>query len=322
MKKLHLVWLLCFPLCLRAQTEELKNYDYVYKDNIRSVQFHIDQLYLTYPVLDLNSSAPLVLSFDDLEGDVKDYSYTLIHCDRDWNPSQLSSMEYLDGFTEEFIDNFQYSFKTVANFTHYRLYLPNNDLRWTISGNYLLVVYEDEGEKVPAITRRIVVVDPKVKIQPRLVRPSQVSKSRTHHEIDFIVDHERLDIRSPKIEIRAAVLQNGRWDNAITDLEPFFTRSSSLVFDYQDRIVFPAGKEYRYLDLRSLEFKSENISAIESYRDGYEVILYKDEKREHQSFSPGKILTVNLSLKATMKETSICPAIMRTYSLRFTVPKS
>lgn len=284
MKKLHLYWLFCLPLLLKAQTDELKNYDYVYKDNIRSVQFHIDGLFLTYPVLDLNSASQLVLSFDDLDGDVKDYSYTLIHCDRDWRPSQLSAMEYLDGFTEEYIDNFQYSFKTVTNFTHYRLYLPNNDLRWTISGNYLLVVYEDEGEKIPAITRRIVVVDPKIKIQPRLVRPSKVSKSRTHHEIDFTVDHERLDIRSPKIEVRATVLQNGRWDNAITDLEPFFTRASSLVFDYQDKVVFPAGKEFRYLDLRSLEFKSENISAIESYRDGYEVILYKDEKREHQSF--------------------------------------
>jgi len=84
--------------------------------------------------------------------------------------------------------------------------------------------------------------------------------------------------------VRAAVLQNGRWDNAITDLKPFFTRINELVFDYQDKIVFPAGREFRYLDLRSLRFKSENISAIESYRDGYEVILYKDEKRTNQSF--------------------------------------
>lgn len=276
--------MLLVPILLSAQLEDVKNYDYVYVDNIKSVRFHLDGLLLTYPIVDLGSSTPLVLSFDDLDGDVKDYSYRIIHCDRDWQPSQLNTMEYLDGFTEELIDNFQYSFKTVQLFTHYRLFLPNNDMRWTISGNYLLVVYEDEGDKVPVITRRFVVVDPKIQIQPRLVRPSQVSKSRTHQEIDFSVDHQRLDIRSPQIEIRAAVLQNGRWDNAVTDLKPFFTRANELVFDYQDKIVFPAGREFRYLDLRSLRFRSENISAIESYRDGYEVILYKDEKRTNQSF--------------------------------------
>ena len=283
-RKIWLLGILLLPLLGRAQLEDIKNYDYVYVDNIKSVRFHLDGLSLTYPIVDLGSSTPLVLSFDDLDGDVKDYSYRLIHCDRDWQPSQLNTMEYLDGFTEELIDNFQYSFKTVQLFTHYRLFLPNNDMRWTISGNYLLVVYEDEGDKIPVITRRFMVVDPKVQIQPRLVRPSQVSKSRTHQEIDFSVDHQRLDIRSPQIEIRAAVLQNGRWDNAVTDLKPFFTRTNELIFDYQDKIVFPAGREFRYLDLRSLRFRSENVSAIESYRDGYEVILYKDEKRTNQSF--------------------------------------
>ena len=283
-KKLLLALWLFLPLLLNAQLDDVKNFDYVYQENIRSVQFHLDGLFLTYPIVDLTSSTPLVLSFDDLDGDVKDYGYTLIHCDRNWQPSNLSTMDYLDGFSEELIDNFQYSFKTVTQFTHYRLNLPNNDMRWTLSGNYLLVVYEDEGEKIPVITRRMVVVDPMVKIQPRLVRPSQVSKSRTHHEIDFTVDHERLDIRSPQIEINATIIQNGRWDNAITGLKPFFVRTNSLVFDYQDEIVFPAGKEYRYLDLRSLRFRSENIAAIESYQDGYEVILYKDEKRVHDSF--------------------------------------
>jgi len=166
-KRTWLLGLLCLPILLKAQAEDINNYDYVYVDNIKSVQFHIDGLLLTYPIIDLTSSTPLVLSFDDLHADVKDYSYQLIHCDRDWQPSQLNTMEYLDGFTEELIDNYRYSFKTVTPFTHYRLYLPNEDMRWTISGNYLLVVYEDEGDKIPVITRRLVVVDPKIQINPR-----------------------------------------------------------------------------------------------------------------------------------------------------------
>ena len=46
------------------------------------------------------------LSFDDIDGDVKQYSITFVHCNADWTPSDLMISEYLNGFFELNILNF------------------------------------------------------------------------------------------------------------------------------------------------------------------------------------------------------------------------
>lgn len=284
MKSLLTVFSLCLCFALFAQDEGLKYYDHIYLDNIKSVRFHLEDLLLSQPLYEINSGGRLRFSFDDIDGDVKDYVYTVVHCDRNWNPSDLTEMEYIDGFPEEMLDNYSFSFKTIGAFTHFELMIPNRDMTLTKSGNYLLKVYEDEGEKRLAITRRFMVVDSKVDIQARMVRPSQVSLSNTHQEIDFMVNYQRFPMRSPQQEVRATILQNGRWDNAVVNLPPMFNRLDELSFDHQNKVVFPAGKEFRYLDLRSVYYPSENIYSIQAEEDIYEVALYKDQKRFNMAY--------------------------------------
>ncbi len=258
--------------------------DRVYEPFIKSVRFNVEGIYLSYPVLDINGDTRLVMSFDDIEGGTRDYFYTLIHCDRNWEPSQLAAMEYLQGFSQERIQNFQFSFKTIDTYTHYSFALPNNSMRWTKTGNYILIVYEEDGGyRYPLITRRFVVADTKVRVEPNLVRPAQAGKLRTHQEIDFLVDHERFPLRNPRQEITAVVLQNGRWETAVSR-PPLFLRGNVMLFDYQDQFVFPAGKEFRYLDLRSLRVRSENVAQIDRYRDRIDVVLYKDQMRESEPY--------------------------------------
>ncbi len=282
MKKL-LGLLLFLPLSLWAQypDDDLKFIDHVYVDNIKSVKLNLANLPLTVPLIDLNSNVPLMLSFDDLDGEVKNYIYTVQHCDINWEPSNLTDTEYLDGYIDDDIDDYSFSFKTNQAFVHYEVLLPNDDFRWTKSGNYLLKVYEDEDEQRLVLTRRFVVIDRKVSVSARVVVPALVSKSKTHQEIDFAVDYEKFPMRSPQQELRAAVLQNGRWDNAYTDLSPNFTRLDAVVFDYQNKIVFPAGKEFRFADIRSFRFETPSIAIVEEVNGTYEVALNIEEKRSN-----------------------------------------
>ncbi|MBK6947863.1 MAG: DUF5103 domain-containing protein [Haliscomenobacter sp.] len=268
----------------RTNPNALRYEDYVYQPHIRSVQFHVEGFVLSYPMLDLNGASSLLLAFDDLDGDVKNYYYRFIHCDMDWKPSDVSEMEYLDGFSEERIFDYQFSAKTVSSYTHYTLQLPNNSMRWKLSGNYLLVVYPEGYATQPVITRRFVVADPKVQISSQFVRPNQVNKLRTHQEIDFVVNHEKFLIRNPQQEIKAVVLQNGRWGQTVTGVAPLFFRTNQLVFDYQDVVVFPGGKEFRQIDLRSLRFRSPLMAAVDSYRDRIEVSLQPERSRATQPY--------------------------------------
>ncbi|RME98648.1 MAG: DUF5103 domain-containing protein [Bacteroidetes bacterium] len=243
--------------------------DRIFVDHLRTVQFGPAGFQFYFPLISLEDQGQLMLSFDDLEAGVKDYTYTVIHCDRDWTPSTLNKLEYIDGFEEDDIQQFDFSFNTLTNYTHYELLVPNRNMQLTKSGNYLLVIYEDEAEKIPVITRRFVVVDRRVGISARLSRPAEVSKIRTHQEVDFFVDFQQLNVRNPMLELRASVIQNRRWDNAIYNIEPRMVRGTEAVFDYQGKVVFPAGNEFRFIDLRSLRAPQSDIDQLRVVDDTY-----------------------------------------------------
>ncbi len=263
-----------------AQNNQLRNINYIYEPHIQTVQFHPVSAELAPPIVRLREGQPLRLAFDDMEGDTKNYSYSIIHCDRNWQPSALSEMEYLNGFQGELIRDFTFSAKTLTIYTHYELTLPNRLISWTKSGNYLLHIFDEEGSPFPILTRRFVVVDNQVRVSAVNRVPSVVSKSRTHQEFDFIVDHQNLVIRNPELEIGAVVLQNGRWDNAITGLVPRFIRGKESVFDYRDKVIFPGGNEFRSLDLRTLRTRSAQIAEISRNPEFWEVRMAPDKRRD------------------------------------------
>ncbi len=264
-----------------SQDEDLVYYDYIYDENLKTVQFHVNGFGTSMPIIELNGSSPLLLNFDDMGGDVRDFVYQVQHCDANWNPSNsISEFDYLDGFTEGQIRDYDYSFKVHSNYTHYWLTLPNRDMNFKISGNYLLKVYDDENEKRLVLTRRFMVADNLVNVYGNAVRPARVDKITTSQEIDFTVSHESFEIRNPQQELNAVVIQNGRWDNAIAGLKPLFSRKEQELFDYQDKIVFPAGKEFRYIDVRGIRYPDPRIISMGKDTDGkYVSILEKDLKR-------------------------------------------
>lgn len=284
-KQYGVLALMLLNIALSAQEQEIKNYDHTYVNYIRSVQFHAAGLVHANPIVELGGSAQLTLTFDDLEADIKDYFYTIVHCDRDWQPSDVPEMEYLEGFNEERIQNYQFSMKTFWPYTHYRLDLPNRDMRWRLSGNYLLLVYDESDNRKLVITRRFVVVEKQVSISPRFIRANNVSKLRTHQEIHFNVNHRQLKIQNPMREITATVLQNGRWDNAVTEVPPKFIRPELMIFEYQDKVAFPGGKEFRFVDLRSFRRVAFNVASARQDEEGYVVEMKADVPRNHLAYT-------------------------------------
>jgi hypothetical protein len=257
----------------------------VYVDYISSVQFYINGFPLDDPIVSIEDENPLALFFDDFNENVADYYYTIIHCDMDWERSNLNSMEFIDGFVEERIIDYRFSQQTMIPYTSYSLTIPNRNMSFTKTGNYLLVVYKKDRDPIPVLTRRFVVYEPKLLIDGRLVRPNQVSKLRTHQELDFTVFRDpKFRLANPKQEIRATILQNGRWDTAVEGLVPFFVKNQELVFDYQDKIVFPGAKEFRFIDIRSLRFRNFNIAEIIRRVDGHDVILATDAERSSNPY--------------------------------------
>lgn len=259
--------------------------DGVYRATIRSVRFHVNGLALTLPIARLGLPDALSLAFDDLNGQGTGYYYTVIHCDRYWQPTTgISRFEYLQGYQEGEIRDYDISSGTYQHYLHYRLTLPNNEVKWTRSGNYLLVIYEAGSQDDPILTRRFMVVDETISVSPKVNRPVVVSKQDTYQEVDFTLNAEALRSFDPFNDISCTILQNGRWDNCLRDIRPRFINGHNLDFNYPDKIVFPAGKEFRQLDISSMKYRSENVLMIERFPEGYDITLFDEEPRSGQAY--------------------------------------
>lgn len=281
-----LVWMLAtFLFNTNTHAQDFAFKDSVYTDYIRSVKFHAAGNPLAMPAIPLGSEFGLELSFDDMDTHTREYTVSIIHCNKDWTPSaEINELEYLTGFNNAPIRDISISFNTTVNYMHYSMSLPNSEVGWKISGNYLLkVVDKDDDDKV-LITRRFVVYQPLMSIVPAVTRTADVSKSTTHQELDFELQHKGFVVRSPRTELSATILQNKRWDNCISGVTPVFIRSEGEVFDYQDKIVFEAGKEFRFFDMRGMHILGENIESARHVPDGYEVKLRKDRINTYATY--------------------------------------
>ncbi|MDF1698247.1 MAG: DUF5103 domain-containing protein [Saprospiraceae bacterium] len=276
--RIHLLaftFILFFNYSLQGQYEDIYFEDYVYVTNIKSVKINPSGTPLEPPVFYLGNSQRLVVSFDDMDNVQKDFTYGIIHCNKDWEPSGLEMVEYIDGFIDEEIDNSAFSVNTFVPYINYQLSLPNNDLSWTISGNYLLVIYEggDVDDRIPVITRRFMVVDKKVNVSVKNRRPLDVTKLRTHYEFDLFVNNKDFKILDPRNNISVMVLQNYRWDIGIKNLKPRFFVGDQMTIDNTGLISFPAYKEFRSADIRSLDFVANGITSIDLNDYGTDVLL-------------------------------------------------
>lgn len=270
---------------LIAQEDKFENTNHIYSKNIRTVKFHLSGLPLSTPMINLGSNTTLNLSFDDIDADAKNYVYTIQLCNADWSTNEsLTTFEYLKGFDEDEIDNYRFSQNTLTSFTNYKLSIPNNNMSWIKSGNYILKVYEDEDERRLVLSRRFMVAEPLMTIDSKMNLPVVVSNQRTHQEIDFVVYHKGIPVRSPQSEIKASILQNGRWDNALTGMTPLFVKENEMSFDYQNKIVFPASKEWRMADVRSYETYLRGIKNIKRVDEGHDVFLTVDQKRGYDPY--------------------------------------
>ena len=268
--------------------EEHLGKEVIYKNNtfskqIKTVLCHKEKEELSLPIINLNSDEHLLLSFDDLDSDVKSYYYTILHCNADWTASDLMKSEYISGFTEQPITNYEFSFNTIQKYTHYNFTFPSVDMAPLISGNYVFEIFEEEGATI--FYKRFKVLETKLTIEAQVRRATLAKDRNTKHEVDFIIKHPNLVVSDPFSDIKVYIKQNNKEDNAITDLTPLFVKNDKLIYDYDEDNTFFGNNEFRHFDIKSLRYQSERIKDIDFDSTFYHVYLFKDFKRPFDRYS-------------------------------------
>ncbi|MCB9252741.1 MAG: DUF5103 domain-containing protein [Flavobacteriales bacterium] len=282
------IFLFCLILLnyieLQAQDEDFVYSNEVYDPSVETILLNkTDETADPVPLITLNSNEKLQLSFDMLRSNNEYLQYAFIHCNSDWKKSNMNRNEYLSGTFLGNIEDIQFSTNTYQEFVAYKVVFPNDDVRFTRSGNYILKVYRNFDEKDLVLTRRFMVISPKVIVKATVNSATDVRYRFSKQEVDFEVDHKNYLIPNPFIDVKATVLQNYNWSNAITDLKPKFVNNGTLIYNHEEGNLFPGGNEFRYFDIRSLRFFSLNVQKkfIDSIKNA---VLKPDETRAHLGY--------------------------------------
>ncbi len=261
--------------------------DHVYKSNIKTVKLFKSGDMYSYPVIMLNSNEQLELHFDDMDADVKYYYYSFQLCNADWTPANIQLFDYIRGFTSNRITNYRHSSLAQTRYTHYQAVLPERNGAPSKAGNYLLKVFLNDDTSKLVFTKRMLIVNTKATVSAQVLQPFNTNYFQTHQRVQVNVSTAQGQINafSPQ-DLKVVVLQNNIWNNASLLDRPTVFRGNYYEYSDEENTTFQSGKEWRWIDLRSLRLMSDRMTKIVDNDTSNRVDVYvkPDGERRQQLY--------------------------------------
>ena len=229
----------------------------------------------------------LEISFDEMSHDVHQYSYCVVHCNRDWTESDISSYEYVDGFTTADIVDYEHSMNTQQAYTHYSFAFPNEDMQLKASGNYVVQIYEDGDQENVVAEVCFRIVEPMVSMDANVRGNTDMEFNGRYQQLDIDVNIRSLNLQNPN-EIKIVVEQNGRRDNQVVLSRPTFVEPNRLRYVNQKALIFEGGNEYRHFDIYSAYYAGYHVDRVEYAQGEYHALLDIDEVRGTKNKNAGR----------------------------------
>lgn len=268
---------LCFLTLFNIQGQVYRNGSQ--DEQIRTLKVYPVNDWQAAPVLTMGADDKILVSWDELSHDYKRYAYRIIHCNRDWTRSDLNELEYLEGFSENDIEEYERSYSTLTLYTHYKVTIPNEHIQLKCSGNYALEVFEKDSSGEPILTARFMVFEKKTGIDASVTASTDIDFEQKNQQLRIEVRPAGWSFQQPEMEIRLNITQNRRQDNEIRVINPLYISPDKLVFEHCRELIFLAGNEYRRFETTSYKHAGLNVNSVAYFKPFYNAELFPSEQR-------------------------------------------
>ena len=273
MKKLLFILFLLYASGIFAQRTE------VFHPHIQTIQVIANEDYRQPAIIALESDDFIDISFDFLSHEHHRFKYIISHCDAEWNTSNLSDFDFLDGFNNNPINDSEISMNTTVPYTHYHFRLPNEEVRMIISGNYRIDVFDEEENEEPVVRTFFRVTEEQVAISATVSSDTDIDRNKGNQQVSFDINHKGYTIRNPQQEVKVHVLQNGRIDNMAKNITPTYVSPNELRYNHNRSLIFSAGNEYRRFEIVNTKYAGMGVEHLGYYAPYYHATLYPAEPR-------------------------------------------
>ena len=251
----------------------------VYDPQVKSLQAVVNQNWQSLPVMKLNSADRLHVGFDELSHDYHRYICHIERCEADWTTAkEVFESDWLNGFNDLIIDDYEHSINTTVPYTHYQLTLPNDQCRLKMSGNYRLHILED-GTDEDVLTVEFMVTEQSMQLAMSATTNTDIDHNGSHQQVTMSVGYMNHSVTQPDQQIRTVVMQNGREDNCRRKVRPTFVNQNGAEWSHAMELIFDAGNEYHKYEVLDPSHPTMGIDYIRWDGEYYQVFPYINEPR-------------------------------------------
>ena len=251
----------------------------IFNPQFKTLQVKVEGNDYAPPVITLGSDDRVIISFDELTEEHSYLRYSLVHCNANWQPSGLVDSEFVDGFNLGYVNDYEYSQLTTTHYVHYSIALPNDEVRFTASGNYLLRVFAEDNPDEPLLQARFMVSEAKAMVAASVTSRTDVDYNGAHQQLSFEVDASKLNVQDMYNDLKIMVSQNSRVDNEIVVGKPLRVSSNKAYYEHLTPLIFKAGNEYRRMETMSVTYPGMRVAEIEYHEPYYHMTLETDKLR-------------------------------------------
>jgi hypothetical protein len=263
-------------------------------DYIKSIIIRGNTQESQLPIIKLGEG--ISLEFDALNGNEEDFYYKIEHFDFDWTPSNLVKTEYLDGFDNQRILDYENSFNSYQIYSHYKLRIPNRQTKRLLkTGNYMIKIFDDNDEFV--FSRKFMIYRDITNVGVAIKRSRDVKYISQKQSVDINISSRDFSFNNPKKTVKTLIIQNNNLNTAITDLKPMYTVGNELIYKYDTESSFWGGNEYLFLDTKDPRAANARTRTID-LKDLYHNYLYADIVRADRPYTYNPDINGNFVITA------------------------
>ena len=238
------------------------------------------------PWIDPEGNRSIEISFDMLENHEEDVWYRVVHCDRNWEASDISEMDYAEGFMPVRVNDRRPSWNTYVNYWHYSVTFPNDDIRLLLSGNYAVIFHAEDDPDTPLAVATFSVTE------QNAVVSGEVSPNT---DIDYLAFHQQLTLAltwseqqllwlDATGEVTLAVTQNRQARTRRLITAPSRIEPGRAWYEHLRPLIFEAGNNWRRFEFVDKRYVTIGVEAVGYHPPYYYAKLVADEPKVTQHY--------------------------------------
>lgn len=250
-----------FGLLLLATTTQAGNK--VYSPMVKTLTTIVNNDWQNRPVMELGTGDVLTIGFDELSHDAHRYICHLTRCEADWTEStDVFESDWLEGFNDFPLEDYQNSLNTTVNYTHYEFCIPNDRCRVLMSGNYRLSIYDEDNGNEKVLDAEFYVVEPLMNIGLSMTTNTDIDLNKGNQQIAMTLEYKDLKVVRPEEEIYTVIMQNWNEQTARKNPHPQYIYQQGMRWEHQRDLIFEAGNEYHKFEVLDVSHPTMGIDRI------------------------------------------------------------